>query len=175
MDLDDVVTKRDGEQPMSDSGESSAAAAGESPRHAVNVFIALFLLVQLLLPLRYYLGSRGSDERFSWRMFSTNWAQKSDALARGQIDIRETLQRGGRQIERTVPIQPLLPPIWIRLLGQDGPRAIESFLCWRCEEVRAEQIVLEVNFISNGESPRPPVRRTITCDDQQIRAAKASR
>lgn len=34
-------------------------------------FIILFLLVQLLLPLRYYIHNRDPhDERFAWRMFS---------------------------------------------------------------------------------------------------------
>lgn len=34
-------------------------------------FIVAFLLVQLLLPLRYYIAHRDPhDERFAWRMFS---------------------------------------------------------------------------------------------------------
>lgn len=34
-------------------------------------FIVVFLLVQLLLPLRYYIHHRDPhDERFAWRMFS---------------------------------------------------------------------------------------------------------
>ena len=34
-------------------------------------FIVVFVLVQLLLPLRYYIGHRDKhDERFAWRMFS---------------------------------------------------------------------------------------------------------
>lgn len=34
-------------------------------------FILVFVLVQLLLPLQYYLGRRDPhDERFAWRMFS---------------------------------------------------------------------------------------------------------
>ncbi len=34
------------------------------------VFIGLFLIVQLALPLSYYLGDDRYDERFAWRMFS---------------------------------------------------------------------------------------------------------
>lgn len=34
-------------------------------------FIAVFVLVQLLVPLEYYVGRRDPhDERFAWRMFS---------------------------------------------------------------------------------------------------------
>src|SRR5688572_33033463 len=34
-------------------------------------FIAVFVLVQLLLPLHYYVARRDAhDERFAWRMFS---------------------------------------------------------------------------------------------------------
>ncbi|MEZ4403119.1 MAG: hypothetical protein R3B06_24055 [Kofleriaceae bacterium] len=37
-----------------------------------NGFIAAFLVVQLLLPLQYYLARRDRhDERFAWRMFSS--------------------------------------------------------------------------------------------------------
>ena len=40
-------------------------------RRGPSLFIGLFLAVQLLLPLRYYLGlGPRYDERFAWRMFS---------------------------------------------------------------------------------------------------------
>ena len=39
-------------------------------RHFVSGFIALFLLLQLLVPLRYCLGGE-TDERFCWCMFSS--------------------------------------------------------------------------------------------------------
>ncbi len=35
-----------------------------------NGFIAVFLGVQLLLPLRFYACGDGYDERYAWRMFS---------------------------------------------------------------------------------------------------------
>ncbi|MBW2464764.1 MAG: hypothetical protein JRH11_24155, partial [Deltaproteobacteria bacterium] len=35
-----------------------------------NTLIVAFLAFQLLLPLRYYMGSDEFDERFAWRMFS---------------------------------------------------------------------------------------------------------
>ncbi len=38
---------------------------------ARDVFIGAFLVLQLLLPLRYYAGGGGADERFAWRMFSS--------------------------------------------------------------------------------------------------------
>jgi hypothetical protein len=42
-------------------------------RRGLSLCIGLFLAVQLLLPLRYYLGrSPRFDERFAWRMFSEN-------------------------------------------------------------------------------------------------------
>src|SRR5690242_15394556 len=64
------------DQPERVPAAQSAApsdAGEDTPRNRLwsNVFIALFLAYQLAMPLRYYLGGRGYDERFSWRMFST--------------------------------------------------------------------------------------------------------
>ena len=35
-----------------------------------RVFIAAFLVIQVALPLRYYLSGQSYDERFAWRMYS---------------------------------------------------------------------------------------------------------
>ncbi len=51
--------------------EPRARALGRWLTRWPGGFIALFLAVQLLLPLDYYLARRDShDERFAWRMFS---------------------------------------------------------------------------------------------------------
>src|SRR5690349_9855363 len=78
-----------GAQAMAQPGTASTAAGAHEqaaasqplppPQPAVaarrrtfeNAFIALFLAFMLGMPLRYYMGGRGFDERFSWRMFST--------------------------------------------------------------------------------------------------------
>jgi formate dehydrogenase major subunit len=50
--------------------EPPEAAHAGTPGRWVSVFIAGVVLFQLLLPLRYYVGTDDFDERFSWRMFS---------------------------------------------------------------------------------------------------------
>ncbi len=40
------------------------------PRPLRDAFIGVYLLVQLILPLKYYLSDDHFDERFAWRMFS---------------------------------------------------------------------------------------------------------
>ncbi len=35
-----------------------------------RVFIAAFLVIQVALPLRYYIAGQSYDERFAWRMYS---------------------------------------------------------------------------------------------------------
>src|SRR5690349_18637852 len=58
------------EQAAASQPKPTPAIAGRR-RTPENAFIALFLAFMLGMPLRYYMGGRGFDERFSWRMFST--------------------------------------------------------------------------------------------------------
>lgn len=44
-------------------------------RRWINAFIGCWLLVQIVLPVSYYLGKDPTDERFSWRMFSARRMQ----------------------------------------------------------------------------------------------------
>jgi hypothetical protein len=44
--------------------------SGWPPGRSVSLFIAGWILLQLALPLSYYLGDDPYDERFAWRMYS---------------------------------------------------------------------------------------------------------
>lgn len=44
----------------------------------IDPFIGLWLVCQIAIPLRYYLGSDATDERFAWRMFSARRMQPCD-------------------------------------------------------------------------------------------------
>ncbi len=54
-----------------DSNDVEDAPTGET-KQRVNIFIAVFLFVQLALPASYYLvNDNPADERYAWRMFSS--------------------------------------------------------------------------------------------------------
>ena len=113
--------------------QSSNRSAPMSSRKTTNVFIALFLLAQIVVPLRYYLGSRSADERFSWRMFSSYGMQhaKHDALT--QVSVRETALENGRLVERSVDLPTILPKRWIQYLRHEP---VGFFITWTCYGTR---------------------------------------
>lgn len=78
-----------------------------------NGLIAAFLLLQLTLPLSYYLGDERLDERFAWRMFSPvrtvtcsaalydesgGRKKKLQLLREVHVAWKRLLERGRRQI-----------------------------------------------------------------------------
>jgi hypothetical protein len=105
-----------------------AAAENTSTHGPVNFrrrwtsgFIAVLLLAQLLLPLRYYL-SETEDERFAWRMFSSVRMRRCDAT------LYETIRPEGRLVERAVPREALVD--WQDLLEQQSPDVVAKVMRW---------------------------------------------
>ncbi len=120
---------------------------------ASDGFIGFFLAIQLLLPLRYYLFDRGTDERFSWRMFS------STRLARCTFD----LEADGEPIElrRTLGVSPYT----VDLIPKGDPDVVLGFMRWWCERDR----VTEVRYRNRCEhvdgSIAPPRSASLRCGD----------
>jgi hypothetical protein len=160
---------------MSDANTPPADAPGQQSRLLTNGFIAVFLLCQLLLPLRYYLGADQSDERFSWRMFSVDHMQKSNELARAQIQVTETLEREGRQVERRLPIQSLLSQAWIVSLMRHRTPVVERLLEWRCEQTEAHKVRIDVTFIATDEGQMPPESWEMDCRTHRAGRVEAAR
>jgi hypothetical protein len=106
------------------NAEATAPAPATRSRALRNAAIAGFLLYQIVMPLRYYLGGGGTDERFSWRMFSSIRMQKCD------FSVRETA--GGK--EHKVDIGAALQIAWIGMLERNRPAVVEKVLVRRCAE-----------------------------------------
>lgn len=99
---------------------------GTSRRPLRTAFIAALLLLQIALPLSYYLGEGGDDERFSWRMFSTT------RVHRCRVDVLETF--GARPPQSTRAVQPEkdVQAAWISMLRRNRPAVVERYLERRC-------------------------------------------
>ena len=95
-------------------------------RHGINLLIVAVLVFELVMPLRYYLGGDGNDERFSWRMFSSVRMQEC------RVEITEIVRKGSALEARIVDPRETLQATWVRLLERGRPAVIEQFLARRC-------------------------------------------
>jgi hypothetical protein len=148
-------------EPVPDASAMAAGAAAPpaSPlrRKLENAFIACFLAFMLAMPLRYYMGGRGFDERFSWRMFSTI------RMLECKAKVVETLEGGG---ERKVDLGREVQVAWVGLLERGRELVIAKLLARRC----AEPDVREVRYGLRCESPdgtrMPELKRALRCADK---------
>jgi hypothetical protein len=122
---------------------SSARAPARSRSRALsNAFIALFLLFQVAMPLRYYLLGGGYDERFSWRMFSTLRMQKC------QVQVDDVIVQNGKRTPRRLDLRATLHGAWINILQRYRPAAVDKLLLRRC----ATAAVVAARYVRHCES-----------------------
>lgn len=119
---------------------------------------ALWVVLMLVVPLRYYLGDDAYDERFAWRMFSAVRVQSCQAELK---EVRHTS-------ERVIPLMEVLPAPWAALLERNRTAVVDSVLRWRCER----EGVTSVRFrntcrVASGQ-PLPPTERAIDCGTGEI-------
>jgi hypothetical protein len=130
-----------------------------SPRAtASNALIALFLLFQLAMPLRYYLGGRGDDERFSWRMFSTVRMHKCD------VRVDETLGGERKRVDLTRAVQ----IAWIAMLERNRPQVVHKLMRHRCSGAGVEQVQFERHCTDTDGSALPVLAESMRCSDGRI-------
>jgi hypothetical protein len=131
-----------------------AAASAPASRTASTLLIALFLLYQLLMPLRYYLGGRGYDERFSWRMFSSVRMQQC------RVVVSESTKDGD---SRDLDLNREVQVAWIGMLERYRPQVVDKLLQRRC----AEPDVSEARYVRNCKktdgSALPELTVTLDC------------
>jgi hypothetical protein len=137
----------------------AAAEAPRTSRAASNALIAAFLLFQVAMPLRYYLGGRGYDERFSWRMFSSVRMQRCD------VRVRELAQDGG---ESQVDLDRALQIAWIGMLERYRPQVVEQLLRTRCTS-SVREVVFERACRDTDGSQLPRLQVTLDCRSKQFR------
>lgn len=112
-------------------------------------FIAVFVLVQLLLPLHYYLARRDPhDERFAWRMFSPMRMTTCD-LAMTADGAPVALQRHFQEA-------------WVQTAQRGRRRVVEQMaahLCGKHREVTARVSCTPIVAIGSKPPPPPGVSR----------------
>lgn len=98
------------------------------PRWAIHGFIALYLLVQIALPARYYACGDELDERFAWRMFSPTRVL-------------------GCEVELTADGQPVrlrskYHEVWVKLAERGRPAVLDAMVADHCRSARDLRVKL---------------------------------
>lgn len=119
-----------------------------SYRRWSSALIAAFLLAQIAIPLRYYLGSDDADERFAWRMFSSYSRSVRGDLPNRQLTIHETVRRDGQETEARVPLQSLVTRRWISMAKRERQSVIQQLLTWRASQPDVHAARLELTRFS---------------------------
>lgn len=137
----------------------TSAVAGRIPTFQ-SLCIAGFLTLQVAAPLHYYLGNRGDDERFAWRMFS------SRRMLRCRIRVVDVRDNGeGGSTRRSAPMKRELHQSWITLLKRNRPAVVEAYLAHRCRQ----DGVLRAEYIRECRQTDgrmlTPSRTTLSCPD----------
>ena len=138
---------------------ASAATPGGAPRAWSNALIAAFLLFQIAMPLRYYLGGRGYDERFSWRMFSSVRMQRCD------VRVRDVLASGA---ERTVDLERELQVAWIGMLDRYRSQVVDAFLHRRCRADSVRAARYERTCTDTDGTVLPKMQVELTCASREL-------
>jgi hypothetical protein len=130
-------------------------------RRLTNVFIAAFLAFQVAVPLRYYLGDRDYDERFSWRMFSTLRLRDCD------VRVSETVLDGNVSREQPVAIERDVQVAWVRLLERMRRTVVDKYLRRRCEREHVERVEYVLTCKDTDGQDLPALGRVLRCAEAQ--------
>jgi hypothetical protein len=134
-------------------GGALASAATSTGRMLANALIVAFLAYQIAMPLRYYLGGRGYDERFSWRMFSTLRMQKC------RVQVRETVDGE----ERPLVLKKELQVAWIGMLERYRRGVVDKVLQRRCERAGASRVAYTRSCTDTDGSALPDNLVSLDC------------
>jgi hypothetical protein len=136
--------------------------ASPRARWLANAFIALFLAYQVAMPLRYYIGGRGLDERFSWRMFS------SIRMLQCQVEVHEQVGDDGEPYTRELNLKKEVQIAWIGLLERGRQLVIEKLLKRRCDEAGVLKVDYELECVAPDGKKMPTMRRHMLCSDKVL-------
>ena len=137
-------------------------------RALCNGFIALFVLFQLAMPLRYYLLGGGTDERFSWRMFSTIRMQDCE------VKVHDLVVTDGRLRPRKVELRKMLHGAWVNVLERYRPRAVDKFLRRRCEQPGVKAARYRRECKDTDGDRRPPLEVELECAEDRSRIVRGA-
>jgi hypothetical protein len=137
-----------------DGAVSPSPVSNRESRALASALIAAFLLFQIAMPLRYYLGGRGYDERFSWRMFS------SVRMQRCEVQVRETSADGS---DRKLDLERELQVAWIGMLERYRAQVVEELLRKRCAQPGTREVRYTRSCRDTDGSELPKIRATLDC------------
>lgn len=133
-------------------------------RRRARWFIGVFLLVNLLAPLKWYLGQAigaDVDERFAWRMFSSN------SMQRCQVELWETIAVDGQVVRRRIPLETVMQPAWAKILyNYHQPALVERILRNHCRQTDAQSVEFRRTGTWPDGSPVQPFVMQVMCDEE---------
>lgn len=141
--------------------ESSSSDSAWTGRRAANLFIVAFLAFQVAMPLTYYFGDRGYDERFSWRMFST--------LRLQQCSMKVT-EAAGQEPAREVAVRRDIQVAWVSLLERARTAVVENYLTRRCERQKVSTVTYTRQCNNTDGAPLPAEVLAMDCASRELRA-----
>jgi hypothetical protein len=153
---------------MTDTTGSPAAAAPAPPldvgrtRGRVLVFAIAVLVLQLVVPLTYYLRDDPYDERFAWRMFSAERLHTCTSTA------VELVVDGGRKRVRRIPLDATLHVAWLTHIRRNRRPVVHRFLEWRCQQPGVSAVRLLNRCVAADRAPLAPRHYAIECADGDI-------
>ncbi|MEM7243745.1 MAG: hypothetical protein AAF533_00295 [Acidobacteriota bacterium] len=104
----------------------------KEPRAWRDVFLVVFIAVQVLLPLHYYtLREDRFDERFAWRMFSSVSMMRCESV----------FHRNGELVD----IEEAVPATWAKMLKKRRASAVRHAMIQRlCESAPDAVVTLDL-------------------------------
>jgi hypothetical protein len=128
------------------STERLASPAPGRARSRTNLFVGVYLFVQIVLPFSYYMRADKSDERFAWRMFSAvKYLQQTCIVSLGEW------RPGGKL--RPLPRDEFISKVpygWMQFLHRDRDAVIGKFLNRYCA---ANPDVVELELLRKCAAP----------------------
>ncbi len=122
-----------------------------------DALIALWLLVQVGLPAAWYLGGQSPDQRFAWRMFS------SDRLTHCKVSGALTEVHDGVRSTRDADLSHHYQDGWISLLTHRNPDVEQAVLADLCEEPDSVRATLRLSCKRPDGTAPEPERMSMDC------------
>ena len=125
------------------------------PRRATDLAIIGWLLLQIGLPLSYYLRGGGPDERFAWRMFTT------ERLTHCGVSLSEL--HAGEATAQDVDLLHVVQRGWISLLSRGQPEVSSALLDLRCTQPGVDVVSLRRRCTAPDGTKEAPIFDRRSC------------
>jgi len=124
----------------------------------VQIFLAIFVVLQLVIPLRYYFGSDPYDERFSWRMFS------AVRVHRCQVGVTERID----DQRRPVDLNRAVHRAWVTTLQRNRDNVAQKFLRARCGGESVTEVTITNNCVDPDGTRVDPIVWSRDCASGEV-------